>query len=395
MTGTELLFILRLMKQTIELLAPAGDLSRLKTALYYGADAVYLGGKQFGLRARSSNFTQEQMKEAVDLVHSMGKKIYVTVNIFARNSDLNELKTYAKNLEKIGVDAVIVSDLGIMKVFKENTNIDIHISTQANICNKYTAMQYVELGATRVILARELSIKDIKEICEHLKGKAEVEVFVHGAMCISYSGRCLLSNYLTGRESNRGDCSQPCRYAYALQEEKRPGEFYPIEEDSHGTYIMNSKDLCLIEHIDELKEAGVVSFKIEGRMKSEYYVACVVNAYKEALAGIKKNFISELEKTAHRPFTTGFTFRKDSTEFTCSAKSKQTYEFVALMKSNTQGLIKNKVLPGDEIEILSPTDTNGKKFNWENDMCNTPETLVEIKCPYKLNANDILRKKVH
>ncbi len=225
----------------VELLAPAGSLNILKTAFYFGADAVYLGGQNFGLRARSANFNEDELKEAVKIAHTRAKKIYVTVNIFAKNADFSEIKKYAMFLQDAGVDAVIVSDLGVLKVFKDNTNLEIHISTQANVCNKYTAMQYVEMGARRIVLARELHITDIAEICEYLENKAEIEVFVHGAMCVSYSGRCLLSNYMTGRESNRGDCSQPCRYKYALQEEKRPNEFFPVEEDKNGAYIMNSR----------------------------------------------------------------------------------------------------------------------------------------------------------
>lgn len=382
------------MKPQIELLAPAGDFNRAQTAFYFGADAIYLGGKDFGLRARAVNFTNREMQKIVTLAHAQGKKVYVTVNIFARNQDFNKLVTYAQQLDALGVDAVIVSDLGVVKVFREHTNLPIHISTQANICNKYTAMQYVELGASRVILARELNIKEIKEICTYLKGKAEVEVFVHGAMCVSYSGRCLLSNYFANRPSNRGDCAQPCRYAYTLHEEKRPGEFFPIEEDQHGTYVMNSRDLCLIEHLPELIAAGVTSFKIEGRMKSEYYVAGVVNAYRQALDGKKFDYIKELEKVAHRPYTTGFTFDKVPTEYSSRASSVQTHDFVALVKNPREVIIKNKVCPGDTIEILSPSDTNGKTFTWQDAMANVPESVVKITCPYPLQPNDILRKQV-
>ncbi|MDR1917649.1 MAG: U32 family peptidase, partial [Christensenellaceae bacterium] len=269
--------------QKIELLAPAGNFERLKVAFHFGADAVYLGGKEFGLRARSGNFDEKELENATEYAHKLGKKVYVTVNIFAKNADFDGIKKYAKFLNKIQPDAVIVSDLGVLKVFHDNTNLEIHISTQANITNKYTAMQYVELGAKRVILARELPLADIAEIAEYLHGRAIVEVFVHGAMCISYSGRCLLSNYMVGRESNRGDCAQPCRYKYALVEEKRPNEYYPIAETDNGTYILNSRDLCLINHIRELADAGVGSFKIEGRMKSEYYVGGVTNAYRRAI----------------------------------------------------------------------------------------------------------------
>lgn len=383
------------MKPPIELLAPAGDFNRAQTAFYFGADAVYLGGKDFGLRAHAVNFTNREMQKLVTLAHANGKKVYVTVNIFARNQDFTKLVTYAKQLDALHVDAVIVSDLGVMKVFREHTSLPIHVSTQANICNKYTARQYVELGASRVILARELNIKEIKEICAYLKGKAEVEVFVHGAMCVSYSGRCLLSNYFANRPANRGDCTHPCRYAYALHEERRPGEFFPVEEDQHGTYIMNSRDLCLIDHLSELIAAGVTSLKIEGRMKSEYYVAGVVNAYRQALDGKKLDYTQELAKVAHRPYTTGFTFDNVPTEYPSHATAVQTYEFVALVKNPRAVIIKNKICPGDVIEILSPTDTNGKTFVWQAGLANVPESVVTLTdCPYPLHPNDILRKPV-
>lgn len=380
------------MKPQIELLAPAGDLSRAQTAFYFGADAVYLGGKDFGLRARAVNFSDAEMQAIVDLAHAQGKKVYVTVNIFARNADFAKLITYAKQLEALKVDAVIVSDLGVVNVFKQHTHLPIHISTQANICNKYTALQYVAFGASRVVLARELHIDEIREICTALRGKAEVEVFVHGAMCMSYSGRCLLSNYLTGRAANRGDCAHPCRYRYALHEEKRPGEFFPIEEDQHGTYIMNSRDLCLIEHLPALIDAGVTSFKIEGRMKSEYYVAGVVNAYRRALDGEQFDYHTELAKIAHRPYTTGFTFAKVPTEYASRAESVQTYDFVALVKTPRTVIIKNKICPGDTLEILSPTASNGQTFVWTGPVANVPESVVTLDCPYPLAPNDILRK---
>ena len=378
----------------IELLAPAGNLSRLKTAFHFGADAVYLGGKDFGLRSQSGNFTEEELKEAVHLSCTLGKKVYVTVNIFAKNADFPAIKSYALFLQDIGIDAVIVSDIGVLKLFRD-TNLEIHVSTQANVCNKYTAMQYVEMGARRIILARELHITEIAEICEHLKNNAEVEVFVHGSMCISYSGRCLLSNYMTGRESNRGDCAQGCRYKYALQEEKRPNEFFPIEEDENGTYIMNSRDLCLINHLRDLADAGVKSFKIEGRMKNEHYVGTVANAYRRVLDGEKFDYMSELEKVSHRPFTTGFTFAAHDTEFLPSSSQIQTHEIVGVCIGSSDILVKNKLKAGDEIEILSPDQNNGKIFIFEGETANVPETIVKIDCPYKLNANDILRKKVN
>ncbi|MCL2265174.1 MAG: U32 family peptidase [Treponema sp.] len=378
----------------IELLAPAGDFPRLKTAFYFGADAVYLGGKEYGLRAKSGNFSDDEIIKAVEYTHALHKKLYVTVNIFAKNADFDKIKKYALFLEKAGVDAVIISDLGVLNIFKTQTNLEIHISTQANVCNSHAAMQYVKLGAKRIILARELPIADISEICESLEGRADIEIFVHGAMCISYSGRCLMSKYLTGRDANRGDCAHPCRYNYALQEEKRPGEFFPVVNDVNGTYIMNSRDLCLINKLNELADAGVASFKIEGRMKNEYYVGGVVNAYRRVMNGEKFDYMEELEKLPHRPFTTGFTFNDDNKEFEKSAKTILNYQIAAVVMENDQIRIKNKISQGDEIEILSPSGVNGKKFIFNGDTVRIPEQIVFIDCPYKLEACDILCKKV-
>jgi len=378
----------------IELLAPAGDFSRLKTAFYFGADAVYLGGKEFSLRAKSGNFSDEEIIEAVKYSHTLEKKLYVTVNIFAGNDDFCEIEKYAKFLDKAGVDAVIISDLGVLKIFKTLTNLEIHISTQANVCNSQAAMQYVELGAKRIILARELPVKDIKEICEFLEGKADVEVFVHGAMCMAYSGRCLMSKYMTGRDANRGDCAHPCRYKYVLQEEKRPGEFFLVEDDDNGTYIMNSRDLCLINNLNELADAGIASFKIEGRMKNEHYVGGVVNVYKRAMNGEKFDYMAELEKLSHRPFTTGFTFNDENKEYEKSSATISTYIVAAVVMENNQIRIKNKIKTGDEIEILSPSIHNGKTFMFNGDTVTVPEQIISIDCPYELEPCDILRKKV-
>ena len=377
----------------IELLAPAGNFSCLKTAFYFGADAVYLGGKEYGLRAKCGNFSYDEIIEAEKFTHALGKKLYVTVNIVAKNADIREIGKYAMFLEKTGVDAVIISDLGVLGLFKTLTNLDIHISTQANVCNFNAAMQYVALGAKRIILARELPIEDICEICNVLSGKADIEVFVHGAMCISYSGRCLMSKYMTGRDANRGDCAHPCRYKYALQEEKRPGEFSPIEEDTNGTYIMNSCDLCLINKLNELAEAGVASFKIEGRMKNEFYVGGAVNAYRRAMNGEEFNYIDELEKLPHRPFTTGFTFNDEQKEFTKSSAIILNYQIAAVVMEKNKIKIKNKITKGDEIEILSPSDSNGKIFVFNGETVNIPEQVVFIDCPHKIEPCDIFIKK--
>jgi len=356
-----------------ELLAPAGDITKLKLAIKYGADGVYLGGR-FGLRA-SAAVKDDYLEEAVSYAHSHGKKIYVTVNIFARNEDFNEIKIYLKRLEEIGVDAVIVSDLGVLRLVRKNTNLKIHISTQANVLNKYTAEEYTELGASRIILARECSLTEIKEIAAHLKNRCNIEVFVHGAMCVSYSGRCLISNYMTSREANRGECTQPCRYKYtgsfaagSLIEEKRPSEHWDIEEDAHGTYVMNSKDLCLINHLDELADCGVSSFKIEGRMKSDYYVAATVNTYRRVLDGENFDYIKEIDKIPHRPWTTGFVFKNNDNLFIDHSKQISTHEVVGkcLTSEGYQGyekiLQRNVFCVGDELEILSPGKNHNMTF---------------------------------
>jgi len=367
----------------------------LKTAFYFGADAVYLGGKEYGLRAKSGNFSNEEIIEVVRYSHELGKKIYVTVNIFAKNDDIGKIEKFAEFLENACVDAVIISDLGVLKIFKTLTNLEIHISTQANVCNVKAAAQYVELGAKRIILARELFIEDIGEICKCLEGRADIEIFVHGAMCISYSGRCLMSKYLTGRDANRGDCAHPCRYKYALQEEMRPGEYFPIEEDSNGTYIMNSRDLCLINKLNELAGAGIASFKIEGRMKNEYYVGGVVNTYKRVMNGESFDYMAELEKLPHRLFTEGFTFNDKNKEFEKSSAIVLNYQIVAVVMENNHIRIKNKIIKGDEIEILSPSSSNGKTFVFNGDTVTVPEQIVFIDCPYKLEPFDILSKKIH
>ena len=382
------------MKKAVELLAPAGDITRAILAMDYGADAIYLGGKDFSLRAHAINFTDDEMRQIVETAHQRGKKVYVTVNIMPRNDDFAQIIDYAKRLQNLQVDAVIVSDLGVMKVFRDNTTVPIHVSTQANVTNAYTALEYVRLGAERIVLARELSISEIKTICQAVQGLAEIEVFVHGAMCVSYSGRCLLSNYMTNRASNRGECAHACRYSYALQEAKRPNEYWPIEEDERGTYILNSRDLCLIEHLNELIDAGVASFKIEGRMKSAYYVAGVVHAYRQAIDGIKRDYLTELDKISHRPYTLGFTFGHEPTQYYPASREEQSYEFIGLVNGTNTMVLKNKVNPDEQLEILSPNNlVDGKTFIWRGEMQNQPETTVTIVgCPYQLQINDILRR---
>lgn len=391
----------------MELLAPAGNFEKLVTAVHFGADAVYFAGKKFGLRAFAGNFEDEEIFKAMKFLHDHDKKGYVTLNIVANDSDFEGIDEYLKTLIDAGVDGVIVSDLGLISYIRQNfPAINVHISTQANVNNSHSAMVYANLGATRVVLAREMNIQQIKEMHKNLGDKMEIEAFVHGAMCISYSGRCLLSNYLTGRESNRGACVQACRWKYFIREESRD-DAYEIQEDEKGTYILNSKDMCLINHLKELEDAGVSSLKIEGRMKSEYYVASVVNAYRRALDGFENMKIlnDELEKTSHRRYTTGFYFGAKDKEYLDDSMPVQTYEFVAKVVENAEnGMVKvemrNRFKVGDQLEILSTDDNFLKKITIEKiinslgeeiDDAKRVQEIVEINCPYDLKSGDILR----
>jgi len=399
----------------LELLAPAGNMDKLKTALAFGADACYLAGKKFGLRAFSGNFDLDELKEAVEYAHNLNKKIYVTINIVAHNSDFDGLKEYLEYLQNIAVDGLIISDIGIIEMAKKySPNLDIHVSTQANVTNKYAAKFYADLGAKRLVLARELSLEEIKEIRDYIPKDVELECFVHGAMCISYSGRCLLSNYLTGRDSNRGACVQACRFEYSLCEKSRNGEYYDIAEDERGTYILNSKDLCMIEHLSDLINAGVTSFKIEGRMKSVYYVATVSNAYRRALDDLlqgkefDKTLRGELEKTSHRRYTTGFYFHANDKEYTETSMPIQTHEFMAVVKSDMKdGFVeieqRNRFKVGEELEVLSNTDTFNKVIKVvdikdENGVdvidANKVQQILYLKTDLNLKTGDILRKKI-
>lgn len=301
-----------------EVLAPAGDRERLEAALRFGADAVYLGGKLFNMRAGTRSFTQEELAEAVKLTHQMGKRLYLTCNTLLNNEEVDLLPRYLAEVHEMGVDAAIVSDIGVlMAAHRAVPELELHISTQAGVTNWLTATELHRLGAKRVVLARELPLTEIEELCRRIPRELEVEVFVHGAMCMSVSGRCLLSQYLTGRDANRGACTQPCRWKYALMEEKRPGQYYPVEEDGHYSYILNAKDLCLIEHLDKLAKAGVHSFKIEGRAKSAYYTAVTAGAYRAATDLMWRDpehyrcpdwLREEVTKVSHRDYTTGFLF---------------------------------------------------------------------------------------
>ena len=402
----------------IELLSPAGDMSKLKTAFYYGADAVYIGGKNFSLRALAGNFTNEEIVEATQYAHSIGKKVYVTVNILARDTDLEKAEEYFKFLEQTGVDGAIVSDTGLIHLaLSVAPNLSVNVSTQANLLNSHAVKFWKDLGIKRVILARELSLKEITIISQKVPD-IEIETFIHGAMCIAYSGRCLLSDYRTGRSSNRGACVQACRWNYEIREKDSETGFMEMQEDERGTYIMNSKDLNLLDYIAELDKAGVCSFKIEGRMKSEYYLATVVNAYRRAIdayyeqgESYKENtlFQDELKKTAHREFTTAYLLGdNDRTVNYDDSQSKGTHRFIANVldydkETQTATIeMRNRFKVGDELEILSPSDSFNKIIKVEQ-MHDLKENLVEdaklvqqvlkLKTLIPLSKGDILRIK--
>lgn len=382
------------MKPKIELLAPAGNMEKLKYALLYGADAVYIGGEAYGLRASADNFSIKEMKEAVDFTHTLGKKIYLTMNIIAHNYDFDNLDQYVKDVVETGIDAIIVSDPGILEIIKENApQIELHLSTQANCTNWRSAEFWHKQGVKRIVMARELSLDEISEIYKKTLGKVDIEAFVHGAMCISYSGRCLISNYMTGRDSNRGACAHPCRWKYYLMEEKRPGEYLPVYENDSGTYIFNSKDLCLIENIPELVKAGITSFKIEGRMKSSYYVATVVKAYREAIDSYLESpdsykfdtkFLDELSKASHREYTKGFYFGKttESDQIYHTSSYIRDYDFIGTVleyDENAKIAIieqRNRMYEGETIEILPP---NGDFYEYDiSDMRNESGEKIEV-----------------
>lgn len=408
-------------KKKVELLAPAGDLERLKVAILYGADAVYLGGNAFGLRAKAKNFSIEEMAEGVEFAHSHNAKVYVTCNIFAHNSDINNEKliNYLKELEKINVDGVIVADPGVFSIVRDTVpNMEVHISTQANTTNYQTAKFWKSLGATRVVMAREMSFKEIKALSENVED-LEIEAFVHGAMCMAYSGRCLLSNYFTNRDANRGACAQSCRWKYKIVEETRPGEYYPIEEDERGTYIFNSKDLCMIQYIPELIESGVYSFKIEGRVKTSYYVGSVIKAYREAIDDYLKDpalyeskkdyYLEEVKKSSYRGYTTGFFLNKpeEDAQVYTSNSYVRTYDFIGIVKEYDKetgfAIIeqRNKFVVGEEIEFLT---TKGKNFSQKivemYDMEGNrleeaphPQQIIKLKVDNDVSPFDMMRKE--
>lgn len=398
----------------IELLSPAGNRERLEYALAYGADAVYMAGSRYSLRAFADNFEPDELKNALELVHSKGKKAYITVNIYAHNSDIDGMEDYFRFLYDIGADAVLVSDLGVLEAAKKGApELPVHISTQANVTNYAAARFFCNAGAERIVLARELSIEEIALIHQKVP-QAELEAFVHGAACISYSGRCLLSDYLTGRSANQGKCAQPCRWGYELVPQGRADSF-PITQDERGTYILNSKDLCMIDHLGELADAGVTSFKIEGRMKTAYYTAAVTNAYRRATdrleAGLEPDpaLKEELAKAANREFTTGFYFGPvQNGQRYESSKCRQSHEFSAVvLSSNGEYLTleqRNRFRVGDVLEVLSPEPSRcGQKFTVESIISSqgcsvqaapNPQERVKVPCTLRLEYMDILRRKL-
>lgn len=404
----------------IELLAPAGDLDKLKTALIYGADAVYFGGEMFSLRSGAGNLTIEEIKEGVDFAHNMGKRAYLTTNIFAHNEDVKPFLEYLEKIKEIPIDAFIISDPGVLAMVKSVIpDAELHLSTQANMTNYMTAKFWEAQGVERLVLARELSLKEIEEISEEIGGRMELEAFVHGAMCISYSGRCLLSNFMIERDANRGECAHPCRWKYQLVEEKRPGEYYPVEEDERGTYIMNSKDLCMLEHIPEIIQSGITSLKIEGRMKSKFYVATVVRAYRKAIDSyledpdnyvFDQGWMNELKKASNREFTTGFYFGTPDNEdqnYKTSAYSRE-YTFIGVVKGydETAGMAlieqRNKINIGDQIEVFGPeiefyTMTVKEMYDAETkepiSSAPHPQQMIEIPMEFHVQNEYLLRRK--
>ncbi|MDD3570100.1 MAG: U32 family peptidase [Lachnospiraceae bacterium] len=409
-------------KNKIELLAPAGDLEKLKIALLYGADAVYIGGEAYGLRAKAKNFDVSKMKEGIEFAHAKGAKVYVTANIFAHNDDFEGMAEYFKEIEKIGADALIISDLGVFSVAKEAVpNMEIHVSTQANNTNYKSASMWYKIGAKRVVVARELSIEEISDVRKNIPDDMDIEAFVHGAMCISYSGRCLLSNYLSGRDANKGECAHPCRWKYHLVEETRPDEYMPVVENERGTYIYNSKDLCMITHITELVKAGVMSFKIEGRMKTPFYVGTVVKCYREAIDDYLKDpklyesklnyYIEEVSKASHRAFTTAFYFGKPDGEQQVYTNNTyiRDYDFIGMVEEdyNTETgcavvMQRNKFVVGEEIEVMPAVGEAWKmtvEKMWNEDgapieSAPHPQQILKVKFPKAVKKFDMLRKAV-
>lgn len=401
-----------------ELLIPANNLEVLKIAVIYGADAVYIGGEAFGLRAKAKNFSLEEMKEGIEFAHAHDVKVYVTANILAHNNDLPQVREYFRELKDVKPDALIIADPAIFTIAKEELpDMELHISTQANNTNYGTYNFWHKLGAKRVVSARELSLREIKEIRNNIPEDLEIETFIHGAMCISYSGRCLLSNFMAGRDANRGACTHPCRWKYAVVEESRPGEYMPVYENERGTYIFNSKDLCMIEYIPELMESGIDSFKIEGRMKTALYVAAVARTYRMAINDYKKDinlykeripfYKQEIAKCTYRQYTTGFFFGKpdENTQIYESNTYCKEYTYLGTITDCKNGMYKieqkNKFLVGDEVEIMKPDGRNiiTKVLNITDEEGNSmesaphPKQILYVDFGMKLDRYDIIRQK--
>lgn len=398
---------------SIELLSPAGDMERLRMAVTYGADAVYLAGSDFGMRAFAGNFTPDQLREAVAFCHARGVKVHVTCNTMPRNDEVSRLPAWLELIADAGVDAVIMADLGVFALAgKHAPGLKRHVSTQAGVTNYEVARAWHDLGADRVILARELSLEEVAELRAKTPKELEIEAFVHGAMCVSYSGRCLLSNYMTGRDAQRGACAQPCRYKYALMEEKRPGEYFPVYEENGETFIMNSRDMCMIDHIPELMEAGVDSLKIEGRAKSAYYAAVITSAYRHAVdaaqAGVPLSPVwrDEVEKVSHRHYSTGFWFGQPG-QFTEDARYIRDYQVCAVVESCAPDgravcSLRNKFRTGDTLELIGPglepvsfqvpvmADADG--FPLEEPR--TPQMKFTLQLPHPAPALSLLRRQV-
>ena len=404
-----------------ELLCPAGNMVKLKTAFRYGADACYIGGNSFSLRARADNFSDDEMREAISYAHSLGKKIYVTVNILSRNGDIERELAYAEKLCEMKADGIIVSDIGTVKLMRDRVpTLPVHVSTQANNLNWATCKVWADMGCCRVNLARELSLEEIKEIHEKLGDSITLEAFCHGAMCMSYSGRCMLSDYLANRSSNRGDCAQPCRWNYNLVEEQRPGEYMPVEEDERGTFIFNSKDLCMIEYLPEMIDAGVGSLKIEGRMKSEYYVAITVSAYRRAIDALAESeekyralipeLIAELSMASHRDYTTGFYLGLRGEQIYSTSSYSRDSDYIGIVtdcKENGDGSYeiklsqREKFFVGDEIDFILPgeepkTVTIEKMYDSKKEeITSAPHAMMDVlfTVPFEVMPETLVRRR--
>lgn len=400
-----------------ELLAPAGDTERFLRALYFGADAIYIGGAAFGMRAAPANFSFEEMKKAVAMAHEKSVKVYLTCNTVPRNNEIEQLPDFLLQARESGVDAFIISDLGVMSLAKKYTpDVDIHISTQAGITNYASACEWYNMGASRVVTARELSLEDIAQMRIKTPRELEIECFVHGAMCVSFSGRCLLSNYLVGRDSNRGDCAQPCRWQYSLMEKTREGEYFPVGEDENGTYIMNSKDMCMIEHIPDMVKAGITSFKIEGRAKSAYYTSVITNAYRQAIDGYLMNrsddykpekwVVEEMNKVSSREYCTGFYYGhpRDNAQIYYEGGYKRDWSVMAEVIKSENGRVtarqRNRLFEGDVLEVLQrgqePYEITVRDLRSESgepiEKAPHPMMIFSFECDREIPSDALLRK---